>query len=99
VIGCWCLGFGYRTSLLKRSMRPAVGTDSAWFPTPRYVVLEVVLTMPEGRASAPVAYAELARRLGVRVGDRATAAAVRETVLELRAAKGMLVDGCKTREG
>lgn len=87
------LGFGYRTSLLKRSVRSVDGTESLWYPTPRYVVLDVVLTMPEGSASAPVAYAELARRLGVGVGDRASADAVREAVLELRAGKGMLVDG------
>jgi UDP-N-acetylmuramate dehydrogenase len=40
-----------------------------------------------------VGYAELARRLGVQVGERARSADVREAVLELRAGKGMLLDG------
>jgi len=42
--------------------------------------------------SAPVAYAELARALGVEVGGRAPLGAVREAVLRLRRGKGMVVD-------
>ncbi|GAA1715552.1 UDP-N-acetylmuramate dehydrogenase [Isoptericola hypogeus] len=87
------LGFGYRTSLLKRSMRSGGGEGSPWYPTPRYVVLEVNLQMRLGSLSAPVGYGELARRLGVGVGERAPSAAVREAVLELRGGKGMLLDG------
>src|SRR5699024_9182570 len=45
-----------------------------------------------GTLSAPIAYPELARRLGVAVGERAENAAVREAVLELRGSKGMLLD-------
>lgn len=86
------LGFGYRTSVLKRSMRSSE-SEGPWYPTPRYVVLEVHLMMRLGSLSAPVGYAELARRLGVQVGERAPSAAVREAVLELRAGKGMLLDG------
>lgn len=88
------LGFGYRSSLLKRSMRfdPTGGTD-LWYPTPRYVVLQVDLQMRLGSLSAPIGYAELARRLGVEVGQRAPSAEVREAVLELRGGKGMLLDG------
>jgi UDP-N-acetylmuramate dehydrogenase len=93
------LGFGYRTSLLKQSMRAgSVGPDGApdpgapWYPTPRYVVLTVNLQLRLGSLSAPVAYGELARRLGVEVGERAPSAAVREAVLELRGGKGMLLD-------
>lgn len=94
------LGFGYRTSLLKRSMRSgSAGPDGAadpgapWYPTPRYVVLTVNLQMRLGSLSAPVGYAELARRLGVEVGQRAPSADVRAAVLELRGGKGMLLEG------
>jgi UDP-N-acetylmuramate dehydrogenase len=41
--------------------------------------------------STPIAYAELARALGVAVGDRAPLADVRAAVLRLRRAKGMVV--------
>lgn len=89
------LGFGYRTSLLKRSMhvRPEEeGGDDVWYPSPRWVVLEVNLQMRLGTLSAPVAYPELARTLGVQVGERAPSADVREAVLALRGRKGMLLD-------
>ena len=42
--------------------------------------------------SAPVRYAELARELGVEVGERTYANDVRRAVLKLRAAKGMVLD-------
>jgi UDP-N-acetylmuramate dehydrogenase len=72
-------GFGYRTSLFKE--------------TPdRYVVLSVEFQLPLGSQSAPIAYAELAHRLGVDVGDRAPAADVRTAVLDLRRGKGMVLD-------
>ncbi|MCA5892702.1 UDP-N-acetylmuramate dehydrogenase [Isoptericola sp. NEAU-Y5] len=87
------LGFGYRTSLLKRTMRSGGGEGAPWYPTPRYVVLEVLLQLRLGNRSAPVGYAELARRLGVEVGSRAPSDEVREAVLELRGGKGMLLDG------
>ncbi len=92
------LGFGYRTSLLKRSMHEtSAGDDGAasgpWYPSPRYVVLEVGFQARLGSLSAPVGYPELARRLGVQVGERAPGADVREAVLALRAGKGMLLDG------
>jgi UDP-N-acetylmuramate dehydrogenase len=45
-----------------------------------------------GDLGAPVAYAELARTLGVEIGERAPAARVREAVLELRRGKGMVLD-------
>ena len=69
------LGFGYRTSVLKHA-------DAV-------IVLEVEFTLdPEGR-SAPLRYAELAAALGVSPGERADPLLVRETVLRLRAGKGM----------
>jgi UDP-N-acetylmuramate dehydrogenase len=42
--------------------------------------------------SEPVKYAELARRLGVAIGDRVPSADVRTAVLELRRGKGMVLD-------
>lgn len=86
------LGLGYRTSLLKRSLRDDDGAWSRWAPSPRYVVLDVGMQLRLGTLSAPVAYAELARRLDVAVGERAPLADVRAAVLELRAAKGMVLD-------
>ncbi len=86
------LGFGYRDSIIKQSM--TIGDDSGrvWGPTPRYVVLEVSFQFRLGTRSAPVQYAELAKRLGVNVGDRAPAKDIAQTVLELRGGKGMHVD-------
>jgi len=83
------LGFGYRTSLLKTS-RVALAGEHA---ESRYVVLDATfqLVLAEG-VSAPVAYPELARALGVEVGERSTVAAVRDAVLALRARKGMVLD-------
>lgn len=77
------IGFGYRDSKLKRA------TSSG---SPRYVVLTVEFQLALGRMSAPVRYAELAQKLGVRVGERAYSRDVRQAVLELRAAKGMVLD-------
>lgn len=91
------LAFGYRTSLLKRSMHVDAGAgsddDGPWYPSPRYVVLDVGFQARLGSLSAPVAYPELARTLDVEVGDRAPSADVRAAVLALRARKGMLLDG------
>lgn len=72
-------GFGYRTSRFKRE--PG-----------RWLLLETVFEFPLGESSAPVRYAELARRLGVEPGERARAADVRRAVLELRSGKGMVLD-------
>lgn len=90
------LGLGYRTSLLKRSLsEPLDAADPdgpTWGPTPRYVVLEVGLQLPLATLSAPVKYAELARSLGIDVGQRVEAALVRQAVLDLRRGKGMVLD-------
>ena len=88
------LEFGYRTSLLKRSLR-APRTDvqgGVWGPTPRYVVLDVTFQLRPGTLARPVAYAELARELGVEVGGRVPMTDVRAAVLALRARKGMVLD-------
>lgn len=77
------LKFGYRDSILKQTTVNG---------SPRYVVLTVEFQLPLGRMSAPIRYAELARALGVEVGQRAYANDVRREVLRLRASKGMVWD-------
>jgi UDP-N-acetylmuramate dehydrogenase len=71
--------FGYRDSRLKRE--PG-----------RFVVLDVTFALRPGKLSRPVGYAELARRLGVEVGESAPLADVRAAVMELRRGKGMVLD-------
>ena len=58
----------------------------------RYVVLDVTMQFNLGTRSLPVRYAELARRLGVESGERANTSEVRETVLEVRGGKGMVLN-------
>lgn len=70
------LGLGYRTSMLKQGRAGAV--------------LSVELELSDDAQSQPIAYAQLAAALGVRIGDRAPVADVRDAVLSLRSAKGML---------
>lgn len=77
-------GFAYRDSRFKAERHDAWGG--------RYLVLDVTFQLPKGTLSAPVAYAELARALGVEVGDRAPMVDVRQAVLELRRSKGMVLD-------
>jgi UDP-N-acetylmuramate dehydrogenase len=72
-------GFGYRHSRFKAE--PG-----------RYLVLAVTFQLPPGSLSAPIGYAELGRALGVELGERVPAGAVREAVLRLRAGKGMVLD-------
>lgn len=72
-------GFAYRTSRFKREAS-------------RWLVLQVGFQFRLGSLSAPVAYPELARALGVEVGERAPARRVRDAVLEIRRRKGMVLD-------
>ncbi|MFJ8197909.1 UDP-N-acetylmuramate dehydrogenase [Streptomyces sp. NPDC096152] len=59
----------------------------------RYVVLRVRFLLEDADGlSAPLRYAETARALGVEPGDRVPLATARETVLKLRAGKGMVLD-------
>ncbi|MFD7665548.1 UDP-N-acetylmuramate dehydrogenase [Streptomyces sp. NPDC059788] len=59
----------------------------------RFVVLRVRFALEDaGGLSAPIKYPETARTLGVEAGDRVPAAVARETVLRLRAGKGMVLD-------
>ena len=71
-------GFAYRASIFKYSER--------------WVVLGVDFRLARSPLSGPVRYAELARALGVEVGDRVPLAQARTTVLGLRAGKGMVLD-------
>jgi len=71
-------GFGYRTSRFKS--KPG-----------RYLILSVTFQLPLGSLSAPIRYAELARTLGAEIGTRVDARRVREAVLSLRSAKGMVL--------
>ncbi|GAA2409956.1 UDP-N-acetylmuramate dehydrogenase [Streptomyces glaucosporus] len=73
-------GFSYRHSRFK--------ADPA-----RFVVLRVRFELEDADGlSAPIRYAETARALGVEVGERVPVARARETVLKLRAGKGMVLD-------
>ena len=80
-------GFGYRDSLFKQTR---FGDPSS--PTGRFVVLEVTFQLRLASLSEPIRYAELAKQLGVEVGQRAPMTQVRETVLALRRSKGMVYD-------
>src|SRR6476661_4786895 len=59
---------------------------------PRYVVLDVVFQLRLATLSAPVAYADLARALGVEAGARVPLADAREAVLAQRRLRGMVLD-------
>jgi UDP-N-acetylmuramate dehydrogenase len=71
-------GFGYRTSRFK--------SDPG-----RCLVVSVTFQLPLGSMSQPIRYPELARALGIEVGQRAPAPEVRQAVLALRTAKGMVL--------
>ncbi|MFJ2773723.1 UDP-N-acetylmuramate dehydrogenase [Streptomyces sp. NPDC087300] len=59
----------------------------------RFVVLRVRFELEDAQGmSAPLKYPETARALGVEAGERVPAAIARETVLKLRAGKGMVLD-------
>ena len=70
-------GFGYRASVFKRS--------------PRWIVTRVRFVFERSRTER-VRYAELARALGVKEGEQAPVQRLRETVIELRRGKGMVLD-------
>src|SRR3954468_23230801 len=70
--------FTYRNSVFKGSSR--------------HVVLEVAFALELADLSTPVKYAELARRLGVEIGERVPLKDARDAVLALRRGKGMVLD-------
>ena len=71
-------GFGYRSSIFKSEPE-------------RYVILDVTFQLRLGEESLPIAYAELAKELGVEIGARVAITNVRDAVIKLRGAKGMLL--------
>jgi UDP-N-acetylmuramate dehydrogenase len=71
-------GFGYRASVFKRNER--------------WIVTRVTFAFRRG-PDAMVRYAELGRALSVTEGSAVPAKLVRDTVVALRRAKGMVVDG------
>ena len=72
-------GFGYRTSMFKR--------------TPgRFVILDTTFKLDPGRLSRPIRYAEVASSLGVAAGRQVPLGEVRDAVLELRRGKAMVLD-------
>ncbi|MEX3509389.1 UDP-N-acetylenolpyruvoylglucosamine reductase [Kocuria sp. WRN011] len=77
------LEFSYRDSVLKRSMEHG---------SPRYVVLSVAFRLLPQEVGLPVRYGQLAGALGVEIGECAPLDTVRETVLRLRASKGMVLN-------
>lgn len=72
--------FSYRNSIFKSEPE-------------RYVILDVTFQLRIGEASLPIGYAELAKELGVEIGARVAITKVRDAVLKLRGAKGMLLGG------
>lgn len=71
--------FSYRSSMFKRQ-------------SGRWLVLEVTFNLKQCDRSQAVRYAELARNLDIAVGETAPLQRVREAVLKLRRAKGMVLD-------
>ena len=57
----------------------------------RYVILDVQFNLPS-ELTTDITHAELAKKLGVEVGEKAPIDVTRNAVLELRAAKGMLLN-------
>ena len=70
--------FTYRHSLFKASSN--------------FVVLDVTFQLRTANLSQPIAYADLAKGLGVEVGARVPLADAREAVLEQRRRRGMVLD-------
>lgn len=72
-------GFGYRTSVFKRVPE-------------RWVVLTVRFMLRLRATSQPIRYREVAQALGIATGDGAPLTEVRQAVMALRRAKGMVLD-------
>ncbi|WP_022884528.1 UDP-N-acetylmuramate dehydrogenase [Glaciibacter superstes] len=86
------LELGYRTSALKTAM-----LTGGFAGIVLAIELELHDTAVEasvlgGALGRPVGYAQLANALDVQLGDRVAISALRDTVLALRASKGMVLD-------
>lgn len=87
------LGFGYRTSLIKRSVKDAsLRHGLTPGPTGRWVVLSATFELEKSANAEPTLYAELAKSLAVALGERAPLHEVRDHVMALRKSKGMYYD-------
>jgi UDP-N-acetylmuramate dehydrogenase len=71
--------FEYRNSIFKKN--PG-----------RYVVISVQFQLRIGQESTPIAYLELAKKLGINQGEKALVPDTRSAVIELRRSKGMILD-------
>ncbi|RWZ50940.1 UDP-N-acetylmuramate dehydrogenase [Labedella phragmitis] len=80
------LGLGYRTSVLKRHGGGPAEREAV------VVSIDLDLTRSVDGLGAPIAYPQLAKALGVELGDRVALAEVRRAVLALRSSKGMVLD-------
>ena len=74
------LKLGYRTSAIKQGRQGLV------------ISIDLRLRADAAGLSDPIQYAQLAGALGVQIGDRVSLTTARESVLALRASKGMLLD-------
>jgi UDP-N-acetylmuramate dehydrogenase len=66
--------------------------SSAFKGKTRYVITGAEFRLPRRTDSMPIKYAELAKALGVAEGGTASLKSVRDTVIELRRKKGMVLD-------
>lgn len=58
----------------------------------RYVILDVQFNLRIGQETTAITYGELAKKLAIEIGEKAAVAATRTAVMELRGAKGMLLN-------
>ena len=80
------LALGYRTSVLKRHGGEPAEREAV------VVSVDLDLVRSVDGLGGPIAYPQLAAALGVELGDRVPLRAVRDSVLALRTAKGMVLD-------
>jgi UDP-N-acetylmuramate dehydrogenase len=71
--------FEYRNSIFKREPN-------------RYVIISVQFQLRIGVESSPITYLELANKLGIAQGEKASVKDTREAVIDLRRSKGMILD-------
>lgn len=84
------LELGYRDSVIKQGLQGVVLSIDLLLADETYSAPGSEAVVPP--RSQPIAYGQLANALGVELGDRVPLHTVRETVLRLRASKGMVLD-------
>ncbi|WP_336660666.1 UDP-N-acetylmuramate dehydrogenase [Leucobacter sp. USHLN153] len=85
------LELGYRDSAIKRGLEGVVVSIDLVLTAGEEVRAQRAHAAPDA-LSEPIAYAQLARALDVELGDRVPIRQVRDSVLRLRASKGMVLD-------